>query len=293
MLEGSLVALVTPFFEDGSIDFTSFCKSVSWQIEQGTKGLVICGSTGESSTLSSLEQEELISLAVKEAKGRIPIIAGTGSNDTRVAVERTLKAKNAGADASLLIFPYYNRPTFEGCLRHLQKVNECNFPFLLYHNPGRTGGRFSPAQLAEFLTIENTIGIKEAAGDVDHCLEVMRLSSKPLFSGDDTLSLPLIASGARGSISIIGNLVPKEWSLFIKYALEGNFTKARELYYFFAPLCKAMFLETNPQCIKYAMSLEGYCKPHMRLPLVVPKEQIRKQIAETYQDFKKKSPSFF
>ncbi len=286
MLNGSIVALITPFLIDGSIDFTSFRRMISWQIEQGTKGLVICGSTGESSTLSSSEQAELISIAVKEANGRIPIIAGTGSNDTRIAVERTAKAKELGVDAALVIFPYYNKPTFEGCLSHFEKIGACGLPAILYHHPGRTGIRFSPKQLAELLLIDQMIGIKEATGDVDHCVELMQLTSKFLYVGDDTLALPLIAAGAKGSISVIGNLIPKQWSLFIDECLMGNFSKARDLSFSLSSLCRTMFLETNPQCIKYAMSLEGHCEPYMRLPLVIPRDSTKRAIIEAFNAFK-------
>ena len=285
MLKGSLVALITPFQEDGSLDINSFRKIVAWQIEQGSDGLVICGSTGESATLSPLEQKTLIQIAVQESRGRIPIIAGTGTNDTRTTVERTLQAKEAGADGCLVIFPYYNRPTFEGCLIHFEKVAACGLPTIIYHHPGRTGLRFSPKELAEICDLPGIIGLKEAGGNIDQASEFMKLSSKTLFSGDDNLSLPLIAAGAKGVISVLGNLFPKEWALFIREALLGDLQKADSLYSELAPLCEAMALETNPQCIKYAMSLDNRCSSFLRLPLLVPKEKTREQIKNVYQDF--------
>ncbi|MES2200273.1 MAG: 4-hydroxy-tetrahydrodipicolinate synthase, partial [Chlamydiota bacterium] len=261
MLQGSIVALITPFLADGEIDLPSFRKLVSWQIEQGSNALVICGSTGESSTLSSQEQKQLIEIAVLEARGRVPIIAGTGSNDTRVAVERTNLAKEAGADGCLVIFPYYNKPTLEGCTAHFEKISQCNLPFIIYHHPGRTGLCFSPKELANLCTLPNVTGLKEASGNVEAALEFMRFSKVSLFSGDDSLALPLIAMGAKGSISITGNIRPREWAYFIQRALIGDIEGARQLYSSLSSICRVMVLETNPQCIKYAMSLEGHCAP--------------------------------
>ena len=278
MFQGSIVALITPFLADDTIDWVGFKRLVSWQIEQGSDALVICGSTGESSTLSSLEQKKLIEVAVLEANGRIPIIAGTGSNDTRVAVERTLQAKEAGADGCLVIFPYYNKPTLEGCMAHFEKISYSNLPIIIYHHPGRTGLCFSPKQLADLCALPNVVGLKEASGNVEAMLEFMRLSRVPLFSGDDSLALALIAMGAKGSISITGNIRPREWSYFIQRALKGDVEGARQLYLSLSPISQAMVLETNPQCIKYAMSLEGHCTPHLRLPLLPPQEKTQKQI---------------
>ena len=285
MFKGSLVALVTPFCEDGSLDTDRFKKIVAWQIEQGSDGLVICGSTGESPTLSPLEQKILIEIAVRESRGRIPIIAGTGTNDTRTTIERTIQAKEAGVDGCLVIVPYYNRPTFEGCFIHFEKVTECGLPTIIYHHPGRTGVRFSPKELAEICDLSGVMGLKEAGGNIENASEFMKLSSKFLFSGDDNLSLPLITAGAKGVISVLGNLFPKEWAEFIKEALKGDLQKAEELYLALTPISEALSLETNPQCIKYAMSLDKRCSPFLRLPLLVPKEKTREQIEAAYQAF--------
>ncbi|MBS0628401.1 MAG: 4-hydroxy-tetrahydrodipicolinate synthase [Verrucomicrobia bacterium] len=284
MIQGSITALITPFLEDGSIDFVSFKKLVSWQIEQGSDGLVICGSTGEGATLSYLEQKQLIEVAVLEAKGKVPIIVGTGTNDTRTTLEKTKQAKEAGADGCLVIFPYYNKPTFEGCVAHFQKISDCNFPIIVYHHPGRTGLCFSPSQLAELCQIPNIVGLKEAAGNVEAALQFMRLTKTPLFSGDDALAIPLISMGAKGSISVIGNIRPREWADLIKMALQDEIKEAKKLYHSLNPLCEVMFLETNPQCIKYAMSLEEHCLPFLRLPLLPPQERTKKQI-ETVVNF--------
>jgi 4-hydroxy-tetrahydrodipicolinate synthase len=278
MIQGSIVALITPFLADGMVDFEGFRKLVSWQIEQGSDALVVCGSTGESSTLSSIEQKQLIEIAALEANGRIPIIAGTGTNDTRVSVERTIQAKEAGADACLVILPYYNKPTLEGCKAHFKKIAECTLPIIVYYHPGRTGLSFTPKQLVELCSLPNVIGIKEASGDVDAALEFIHLSEVPLFTGNDTLALTLISGGARGSISIIGNIYPREWSKVVKSALMGDVEGAEELYQSLLPICQAMDLEINPQCIKYAMSLKGHCAPFLRLPLILPEEKTQKQI---------------
>jgi 4-hydroxy-tetrahydrodipicolinate synthase len=278
MLQGSYVALVTPFLENEKIDFESFSKLVHSQIEQGTNGLVICGTTGESPALSNSEQLSLIECAVKEARGRIPIIAGTGSNHTETAVFRTKAAKEAGADVGLVVFPYYNRPTFEGCLAHFERVSECGLPTIVYYHPGRTGVRLSVKQLSDISSLPLVVGIKDASGDVDYGLELINSTKVSVFSGDDTLSLPLIACGAKGCISIVGNLIPDQWGTFIRTAINGEFIKARQLYQQMASLCKAMVLETNPQCVKYALSVMGKCQPIFRLPLVMPQEQTRRAI---------------
>ncbi len=281
MFRGSATALITPFLQDDTIDFKSFRNLVSWQIEQGVDALIVAGSTGESATLSCSEQKALIEAAVAEAKGRVPVIAGTASNNTKTAVERTKAAKEAGATGCLVVFPYYNKPTFEGCRIHFEKIAEQGLPVIIYYHPGRTGLFFSPKQLAELCSISGIAGLKDCSGSVEAASEFMRLSDKPLFSGDDPLTLPLIAVGAQGVISVTGNIRPKQWGDFVHKALLGDLDAARRLYVPLASICRAMALETNPQCIKYAMSLEGHCHCRMRLPLLSPGEKNRSFIADS------------
>jgi 4-hydroxy-tetrahydrodipicolinate synthase len=280
MLKGSFTALVTPFLEDGSVDYAAFKKMVAFQVEKEVDGIVVAGSTGESSTLSSLEKKELIATAVKEAGGKVLVIAGTGCNNTRSTLEKTTQAKELGADACLVILPYYNKPTFEGCLAHFEQVAKVGLPMIVYHHPGRTGLYLKPEELVELCGLQGVIGLKEAYDDLEHSFKFMELSSKPLLSGNDDLTLDLIAKGASGSISIIGNLVPQKWKECVHEALLGNRQKARELYCDLEPVCQSLVLETNPQCIKYAMSLKGACAPFMRLPLLLPRQETRKALEE-------------
>ena len=272
MIRGSLVALITPFLENGDLDVKSFKRLVHQQMEQGTKGLVIGGTTGEASTLSSEELEILIEAAVQEVKGSIPIVAGVGSNNTKLSVQKTLRAKALGADLCLVVFPYYNKPMFEGCLAHFEAISRCNLPMIVYYHPGRTGVRLSPSELAQICSLPTVVALKDCSGDLEMPIEVKKLCKKLLFAGDDSFTLPLMEKGAEGVISVLGNLVPYEWNQMVEASLAGEYEKARELYKPLEPLCQVMGLETNPQCIKYAMSLLGSCAPIFRLPLTLPQK---------------------
>ena len=281
MFTGSIVAIITPFSSCGEIDWSAFRALIDWHIEEGTDAIVVCGTTGESPTLSCEEQMELIRVAVQHARGRVPIIAGTGTNDTKTSIYKTAEAKKAGVDAALLIFPYYNRPGFEGCLRHFSAIAECNLPMLLYHHPGRTGVKMSAEQLAELSQIASVVGIKEASGSVAYAKEVMKLTSTPLYSGDDALALSTIAAGGKGVISVAANIIPGQWKDCVHAALQQDEKRAGDLFSYYEALCSSLFLETNPQCIKYALSLLGRCTPTLRLPLVEPSPTNRKIIEET------------
>jgi 4-hydroxy-tetrahydrodipicolinate synthase len=283
MLQGSIVALITPFLENGDVDLISFKRLIHFHIEQGTKGLVIAGTTGESPTLSSEELDLLFSIAIKEARGRILIFPAVGTYNTKESVERALRVKDLGADGCLAIFPYYSRPVFQGCLEHFRALSECNLPIVVYYHPGRTGIQFSTSQLAEICTLPNVIGLKDCSGNVPFGLDVMKRSNKSLLSGDDPLILPYMEGGAHGIIGVLGNLFPGQWNLLIEAALKGDMETAKALYEQMEPLCKAMSLETNPQCIKYAMSLKGYCSPVLRLPLILPQKETRLCIEEALE----------
>jgi 4-hydroxy-tetrahydrodipicolinate synthase len=289
MFKGSFVALITPFLEDGSLDIASFRRLVSWQVEQGTEGLVIAGSTGESATLSSEELSTLLQVALEEAGGKIPILLGTGSNSTKASIEKTLQAKRLGASGCLVVFPYYNKPSFEGCAMHVQKIADCGLPTVLYHHPGRTGLLFSAEQLAALCKHPQIVGLKDCSANLDLVQEFVRLSPKPLFCGDDSLTIPFFAAGATGGISVLGNLIPKPWSFFMKACSSNRLDLARLFYRSFAPLCKALFLESNPICVKYAMSLAGLCQPHLRLPLILPQEKSRHEVERAYSLFQQEA----
>jgi 4-hydroxy-tetrahydrodipicolinate synthase len=279
MLQGSIAAIITPFLENGEVDFIGFRDLVLWHIEEKTDALVICGTTGEGSTLSHEEQIELLRIAVREAKGSVPIIMGTGTNDTRVSASNTEAAKENGADGCLVIVPYYNKPTFEGCYEHFSRIAKVGLPVIVYHHPGRTGIKFSAQQLRDLCLIPQIIGIKDASGDVQLAAEFMTISTALFFSGDDALTLPLIALGAKGVISVVANVIPGLWKEFVGCSLQGDYSKARGLLAKYLPLCNSLMLETNPQGVKYAVSLLKRCQPHLRLPLIEPKEVIKEQIA--------------
>lgn len=287
-LEGSWVALVTPFTKEGSIDFAAFRKLLWYQVQEGVEGLVICGSTGEGSTLSTQEQNQLITVAVESVGAKVPIIAGTGSNSTQEAVERTKLAKQAGADAALVILPYYNKPSLAGCVLHIQSIAACGLPIILYYNPGRCGSFFSAEQIASLLEIEGVVACKDSSGNIDYTAELIRLSSKPIFMGDDSLTFPGMGWGAVGVISVVGNLFPRFWTQCVHLALQGKMLEAREAFGKFALLGKALFLESNPVGIKYAMSLSGLCCSSLRLPLVEPQEKNKQAIEKACQEFRGK-----
>jgi len=278
MFCGSIVALATPFTKDNEVDFAALGSLIEWHYAEGTAAVVLCGTTGEAPTLSHEEQIKVIKEGVKISKGRIPIIAGTGGYDTRSSVMKTNEAKECGADACLVVFPYYNRPTPEGCLAHFTEIGKLGFPMIVYHHPGRTGIKLPAKMLAKISQIPSVVAIKEASGDLDYAIEVMQTTLKPLLSGDDALTIPLMASGAVGVISIVANVIPREWVKLTDFLAASNLSGAQEHFKRFYSLCKAMVLETNPQCVKYAMSLMGKCQAAMRLPLLEPQEPHKMQI---------------
>lgn len=280
MFKGSIVAIITPFTAEKEVDYQAFKTLIDWHVNEGTDAIVVCGTTGEAPTLSSEEQSQLFKSAIDVSKKRVPIIAGTGTYDTRVSVEKTKKAKELGADGCLVIVPYYNRPTPEGCLAHYTEVGKVGLPMVVYHHPGRTGVKLSAKVLAEISKLPSIVGIKEASGGVELMKEIRQLSDVPILSGDDTLAYEMMELGAVGVISVVANLIPKAWKEMTQNFLQGNRQSAKEIASFYKPLYEAMVLETNPQCVKYAASLLGKCKPHLRLPLVQPRETTKLAILQ-------------
>jgi 4-hydroxy-tetrahydrodipicolinate synthase len=272
MFKGSIVAIVTPFTQEGEVDFGAFKELVDWHADQGTDAIVCCGSTGEAPTLSSEEQLQIFKTALDVSKKRVPIIAGTGTYDTRKTVERTRKAKELGVDGCIAVVPYYNRPTPEGCIAHYTEVSKVGLPIIVYYHPGRTGVRLSAEVLAEIAKLPSVVAIKDCSGGLELIQEMQKFSKIPIFSGDDPLTLAMMELGAVGGISVVANVIPKGWSEMIQSFLQGNKERARELNALYTPLFQAMELETNPQCIKYGVSLLGKCKPHLRLPLLEPRQ---------------------
>lgn len=283
-LRGCHIPLVTPFKEDGSIDEPGLRKLVNHLIEvEGVDGLVPCGTTGESPTLSHEEHGRVVEIVVKEARGRVPVIAGTGSNSTKEAIEMTLHAEAAGADATLQVCPYYNKPTQEGLLAHFRAVAEATrLPVVLYNIPGRTGRNIEPETVIKLSEIENIIGIKDACGDLTQTmriLEATRNRAKPFYvlSGEDALTFPMMALGGHGVICAVGNVIGREYREMVHLMLEGRVPEAREIHYRTLPVVRALFLETNPVPVKEALNMMGLPAGPLRLPLT-PMNQANREL---------------
>jgi 4-hydroxy-tetrahydrodipicolinate synthase len=287
MFSGSMVALVTPF-RDGKVDWRSLEGLVDFHIQNGTHGIVPCGTTGESATLSHEEHDEVIATVIKAVNKRVPVIAGTGSNSTEEAVRLTRAAEKAGADGALMISPYYNRPTQEGIYQHYKKVAAAvGIPIIVYNIPGRTGSKIEPETLARLAEIKNIAGVKEATGSVDQAIDVIRLCGDNLavYSGEDSLTFSLMALGGKGVISTVANITPREMSQLAEACLQGNWEKGRELQLKLVPLIRSVFIETNPIPVKTALSLMGRCAPELRLPLTPMSEGALKKLKKAMIDF--------
>lgn len=269
MFRGSIVALITPF-KNGEVDEGRMRALIERQIKSGTHGIVPCGTTGESATLSHEEHERVISLTVETVGRRAVVIAGTGSNSTAEAIRLTKYAKKAGADGALLITPYYNRPTQEGLYQHFKKVaSEVDIPMVVYNVPSRTGVNLLPETLARLASIDNIVGVKEASGSLQQVSDMIGLCGDKItvLSGDDFATLPILAVGGKGVISVTANIVPADVAELVDHFEAGNIKKAMELHYKLRPLNQAMFYETNPIPVKTAASLLGLVALEFRLPL--------------------------
>ena len=287
MFSGSIVAMVTPF-KNGKIDFDTYKKLIELQIENGTSGIVPCGTTGESPTLSHEEHKEVIEMTVKQVNKRIKIIAGTGSNNTIEAIQLTKFAKSVHSDAVLLVSPYYNRPTQKGLYEHFKTIaDQIDIPIILYNIQSRTGVNIEPETIQK-LTREckNIAGVKEASGSLEQMSRIKFLCPKiDLISGDDALTLPLLSIGGSGVISVIANIIPRDVSNFVSYFLGDEIDKARELHYKMLPLTKALFLETNPIPVKTSMGLMKLCSPELRLPLTTMEDSNLNKLKKSLQDY--------
>ena len=269
MIKGSIPALVTPFKENFDIDYDAYGRLVDFHLENGTDGIVPCGCSGEAATLSHDEQKALIRFVVERVAGRVPVVAGTGSNNTAEAVGLTKYAKEVGADGALLITPYYNKPTPAGQIAHYTMVAEqAQIPIMLYNVPGRTGTKISPETIAALSKVPFIVSVKEACGSVDQVSQILHQCDINVMSGDDSLTLPMMAVGAKGVVSVAANIVPRLISDLCKAANAGDFPKAKELHYKMLPLGTALFLETNPMPVKAALAKMGMIKNVLRLPLV-------------------------
>jgi 4-hydroxy-tetrahydrodipicolinate synthase len=266
---GSITALITPF-KDGKVDARAYKKLVEWQIDQGTHGLVPCGTTGESPTLSHDEHKQVVELCIESAAGRVPVIAGTGSNSTAEAVELTRHAKTAGADGVLVVTPYYNKPTQEGLYLHFKAVNDCaDLPILIYNIPGRSVVDMTVDTMARLFKLKNIVGVKDATANLARVSQQRATLGKDFvqLSGEDATALGFMAHGGQGCISVTANIAPSLCAEFQLACLAGNFRLALQLQDRLMPLHEALFVESNPGPVKYAASKLGLCSADTRLPL--------------------------
>jgi 4-hydroxy-tetrahydrodipicolinate synthase len=286
MFTGSLVAIVTPF-RKGKIDERALADLIEWQIANGTNGIVPCGTTGESATLSHDEHNRVIELTVEVARRRVPVVAGTGSNSTDEAIALTKHAKQAGADGSLLITPYYNKPTQEGLYRHYRAVAEAvDLPLVLYNIPGRTGVNMLPATIARLTALPTVVGVKEGSGSVQQASDIVQMCGDRLtvLAGDDALTLPMMAVGGKGVITVTANIVPAEMAGLVKAFAEGKIADARRIHFKLSPLFAALFFETNPIPVKEALSLMGKIDPELRLPLCPMAQDTREKLIQALKE---------
>lgn len=288
MFKGSIVAIVTPF-RNGKVDEKKLSDLIEFQIKNGTSGIVPCGTTGESATLSFEEHDRVIELTIDQAEKRVPVIAGTGSNSTEEAIMLTRHAEKCGADASLQVSPYYNRPTQRGLYEHFKAIaNSVKIPIMLYNIASRTGVNIEPETIAKLAQdCKNIVGVKEASGSLDQMSRIKQLCpvNFDLLSGDDSLTLPVLGIGGTGVISVVANIEPKDTADLVKEFEKGNIEKAKQLHYKLLPLIKAVFLETNPIPIKTAMGLLGMCEPDLRLPMCAMSPGNVEKLKKTLKDY--------
>ncbi len=269
MFRGAIVAIVTPF-KKGKVDEAALRKLVEFQIKNGTDGIVPCGTTGESSTLSHEEHDRVIEIVIAAVKKRVPVIAGTGSNSTAEAIRLTRHAYEAGADGALMVAPYYNRPTQEGLYQHYKAVaNAVPIPIIIYNIPGRTGVNINPDTLARLAKVKNIVGVKEASGSIKQMSDVIGLCGPDfdVLSGDDLFTLPLMAMGGKGVISVISNIAPADMAAMVDAFDAGDLEEAKALHHKMAPLIESLFIETNPTPVKAALALMKKISYEVRLPL--------------------------
>jgi 4-hydroxy-tetrahydrodipicolinate synthase len=287
MFEGSYVAIVTPF-KNGKVDAESLKGLIEFHIENGTSGIVPCGTTGESATLVRAEHEEVIGITVDACAGRVPVLAGTGSNATHEAIELTQIAEKLGADGALLITPYYNKPTQEGLYQHFTAVaKETKLPVVLYNVPSRTAVNMLPATVARLAKIENIVGIKEASGDLVQISEIIQAcdSEFSVISGEDALNWPILALGGKGFISVTANIVPNKFAQLYKAASEGDVETAKSLHYELLKLNDVMFVETNPIPVKAALAVMGLIGNEFRLPLCPPSDDNLNKLKSVLKEY--------
>jgi 4-hydroxy-tetrahydrodipicolinate synthase len=288
MFKGSIVAIVTPF-KNGKIDEDAFRQLIEFQIENGTSAIVPCGTTGESATLSMEEHNRVIDICIKAVNRRVPVIAGTGGNSTKEAIELTAHAKRAGADATLQVTPYYNKPTQQGLYEHFRAIAKAvSLPQVLYNVPGRTSVNMLPETVARLAELKEIVAIKEASGDLAQMAEIMRLAGDniTLLSGDDNITLPVLSIGGKGVISVVANIAPKETAEIVSAWENGEINKAQSLFVNMTLLCQAMFYETNPIPVKTALAMMGKCTDEMNLPLTSMSETNLNRLKDVLRQYR-------
>ncbi len=282
--KGNYVAIITPF-RNGEVDYGALEALVDRQIQGGVAGLVPCGTTGESPTLTHKEHDKVIEEVLRFANGRVPVIAGTGSNSTAEAIRLTLHAEEVGASAALVVSPYYNKPSQKGLRAHFEAIaNATTIPLILYQIPGRCSVEISLDTIEQLAKHPRIQAIKEATGNLGNISEIRRRTDLQILSGDDNLTLPLLSLGGSGVVSVLSNLLPKEISALVQAGLERNWQKALNIHEALFPLMKAMFLETNPQPIKTALAVQGLCAEEFRLPLLPMEPKNRKELLRILEE---------
>jgi len=287
MITGSLVAIVTPMREDGALDLACFRKLIDWHVAEGTDGIVVVGTTGESPTVDFDEHKELIRIAVEHSKGRIPIIAGTGGNSTAEAIELTASAKKNGATACLSVVPYYNKPTQEGLYRHFRKIaQDVDLPMIVYNVPGRTVADLQNDTVLRLAQVPGIIGIKDATASIERGSDLIRRLPRnfAIYSGEDSTALALILLGGHGVISVTANVAPKLMHQMCAAALVGDVKKARELNLKLLPLHQKLFVEANPIPVKWALAEMGMIEPGLRLPLSPLSDKLHQTVREALHE---------
>lgn len=288
MFHGAIVATVTPF-RNGRLDAPALKRLVEFQIRNGTDGIVPCGTTGESATLSYEEHERVIDLVLEAVNGRVPVIAGTGSNNTKEAVQLTRYAKKAGANAALVITPYYNKPTQAGLIAHFREVAaSADIPLVLYNVPSRTGVNMTAETVARLSEVKSIVGVKEASGNLAQVCDILRMTPGTfcVLSGDDGLYFPMLALGAKGVISVVSNVAPGAMADLYDAFATGEVVRAREIHFRLWPLMQALFIETNPIPAKTALAMMGKIREEFRLPMCAMSDANRKVLAKVLSDLK-------
>ncbi len=283
LFKGSGVAIVTPFNEDGSIDYDSYEKLLQWHLKEGTDAIIVCGTTGEAATMEVEEKKEIIKFTVDTINKKIPVIVGVGGNFTKKVVKMSKYSESVGADGLLVVTPYYNRATQEGLIAHFSEIaKNTKLPIMMYNVPGRTSCNMLPETVAKLAKVENIVAVKEASGDISQIAEIARItpSEFSIYSGNDDQIIPVLSLGGVGVVSVLANVMPKETSQLVHTYLKGNLDKATKLQLKYNGLVKALFIENNPMPVKKALELMGKIDGYMRLPLVEVKEESTQYISK-------------